>query len=166
MQRTMAAKAVAVAAGVACLAVWGQAVRFAMGDISNVAMPVFEFISHALSQGPTVSPSDTPTNPISELIEGYKTVLLWLAGFGIWIGAGAAIAVLGNNLAGILSLGWRQYRIEQREAREIARIAAERQAAKDRRRELRRKVLEAREPRKSSGALPFLMGLLLGSFFF
>lgn len=165
MQRTMAAKAVAVAAGVACLAVWGQAIRFAMGDIDNAAMPVIEFISHAMPQGP-VSPSDSPANPISALLEGYKTVLLWMAGFGIWIGAGAAIALLGNNVAGIISLGWRQYRIEQHEAAETARIAAERQAAKDRRRELRRKVLEAREPRKPSGIFPFLIGLLLGSFFF
>ncbi|WP_407215844.1 hypothetical protein [Enterobacter hormaechei] len=76
------------------------------------------------------------------------------------------VGELGRAAARVVAVGWHQFRVEAREAAEAARIAQERQAAKDRRRELRRKVIEAREPRKSSGVFPFLIGLLLGSFFF
>lgn len=170
MERTTVAKAVHAASLVAMLTLLWQAVRFAMGDIGNPIAPVFEFVAHTMREGAGLPP-EAPAGalaggPFSGLLEGFQVLLLWGLGMAVWGIAAMIVGVLGSAAARVVLVGWQQYRAEQREAREAARIAAERQAAKDRRRELRRKVLEAREPRRgSSGILSFVLGALFGSFF-
>ncbi|CZZ74151.1 hypothetical protein [Enterobacter hormaechei] len=170
MERTTAAKVINAVSLVAMLAVMWQAVRFVMGDIGNPVAPVFEFVIHTMREGAGL-PSEAPASvlsggPFRGLLEGFQSLMTWAFGFAIWLVAALIVGHSGKAAARVVLIGWQQYRAEQREAREAARIAAERQAIKDRRRELRRKVIEAREPRKSSGFGPFLIGLLLGSFFF
>lgn len=167
MQRTTAADAVKVVTGIAALAVAWQAIRFCLGDIGNVTMPVFEAMRHFMD---TTYGQPKPVdhfNPLAYTAELGLGLVQWLMGFAVWIVAAAAVAGAGNTLARVLTVGLHRYRIERREAQEAARIAAERQAVKDRRRELRRKVLEAREPRRgSSGFFSFVVGVMLGAFFF
>ncbi|ECX0143207.1 hypothetical protein AOZ84_20450 [Salmonella enterica subsp. enterica serovar Newport] len=169
MERTTLAKGVHAVSVVAMLAVAWQAVRFIMGDIGNVTLPVFELIEHGV-QGMTSDsgrPSSAPEfSPLGGLPDMLRAGVVWFAGCMVWLMAAVIVGELGKVAARVAAVGWHQYRAEAQEAAEAARIAQERQAAKDRRRELRRKVIEAREPRKSSGVLPFLIGLLLGAFFF
>nr|AGH89385.1 hypothetical protein [uncultured bacterium] len=169
MQYPKAAKAIHIVSVVAMLAVAWQAIRFAMGDIGNVTLPVFELFDHTM-QTMTSNSGEQESRPVFspfvELSELLRAGAVWVAGFMVWLMAAVIVGKLGEVAARVAAVGWKQYRTEAREAAEAARIAQERQAAKDRRRELRRKVIEAREPRKSSGVFPFLMGLLLGSFFF
>ncbi|EJG5355168.1 hypothetical protein [Pseudomonas juntendi] len=170
MERATAAKVINGVSLVAMLAVMWQAVRFVMGDIGNPVAPVFEFVVHTMREGAGL-PSEAPASavwggPFTGLLEGFQSLMVWAFGFVIWLIAALMVGHSGKAAARVVLVGWQQYRAEQREAREAARIAAERQAAKDRRRELRRKVLEAREPRRgSSGILSFVLGALFGSFF-
>lgn len=167
MQRTTAADAVKVVTGIAALAVAWQAIRFCLGDIGNVTTPVFEAVGHAMGTAYGQPETVDHFNPLASMAELGLGLIQWLMGFVVWIFAAVAVVGIGNTIARVLTVGWHQYRIEQREAQEAARIAAERQAAKDRRRELRRKVLEAREPRRgSSGFFSFVVGVMLGAFFF
>ncbi|MEX3557340.1 MAG: hypothetical protein VB135_02580 [Burkholderia sp.] len=167
MQRTTAAGAVKVVAGIAALAVAWQAVRFCLGDIGNVTTPVFEAVRQAMSAAYGLPEPVDHFNPLASIAELGSGLIQWLMGFAFWLVAAAAVACTGDTIARVLAVGWHQYRTEQREAREAARIAEERQAAKDRRRELRRKVLETREPRRgSSGFFSFVIGVMLGAFFF
>ncbi|HFG3220798.1 TPA: hypothetical protein ACGGJZ_003512 [Escherichia coli] len=169
MQRAKIAMAVHTVSVVAMLAVAWQAVRFAMGDIGNVTLPVFELFDHgvqSMASDSTEHVSGSGFSPFGDLSDMLRAGVVWFAGFMVWLMAAVIVGELGKVAARVAAVGWHQYRAEAREAAEAARIAQERQAAKDRRRELRRKVIEAREPRKSSGFGPFLIGLLLGSFFF
>lgn len=169
MERTTVAKAVHAVTIVAMLATAWQAVRFATGDIGNVTLPVFELFDHGV-QSMASDNAEHVSGPgfslLGDLPNMLRVGVVWLAGFMVWLMAAVIVGELGKVAARVTAVGWHQYRTEAREAAEAARIAQERQAAKDRRRELRRKVIEAREPRKSSGVFPFLIGLLLGSFFF
>ena len=167
MQRTTAAGAVKVLSVIGALAVAWQAVRFCLGDIGNVTMPVFEAMRHFMDTTYGQPEPIDHFNPLAYMAELGLGFVQWLMGAAVWIIAAAAVAGVGNTLAHVLTVGRHQYRIERREAQEAARIAAERQAAKDRRRELRRKVLEARQPRRgSSGFFSFVVGVMLGAFFF
>ena len=169
MQRAKIAMAIHAFSVVAMLAVAWQAARFAMGDIGNVALPMFELFDHGLQSMASDSgehASEPVFSPLGDLFDMVRAGVIWFAGFMVWLMAAVIVGELGKVAARVAAVGWHQYRTEAREAAEAARIAQERQAAKDRRRELRRKVIEAREPRKSSGVFPFLIGLLLGSFFF
>ncbi|ELO8195543.1 hypothetical protein R0U17_004417 [Salmonella enterica] len=166
MQRTTVAKTINAVSLVAMLAVAWQAVRFAMGDIGNVIAPVFELFEQAMRPGIDASASAPELTLFSSVSELATASVKWVFGFVVWLFAAGALMSFGQAAARVATVGWHQYRVEVREAREAARIAHERQTAKARRRELRRKVIEAREPRKSSGFGPFLIGLLLGSFFF
>lgn len=162
MGRTTAPKVIHVITLVAILAVGWQAVRFMMGDIGNPVAPVFE----AAGLPSVLPPGELLGGPLSALLDGFQSIMVWGFGLAVWGGAALVVSQFGNSAARVVQFGWQQYRAEQREAHEAARIAAKRQAAKDRRRELRRKVLEAREPRRgSSGILPFALGVLFGSFF-
>lgn len=169
MQRAKIAMAIHAVSVAAMLAVAWQAVRFAMGDIGNVTLPVFELFDHGVQSMASDSAehaSGPGFSPLGDLPDIMRAGVVWFAGFMVWLMAAVIVGELGKVAARVTAVGWHQYRTEAREAAEAARIAQERQAAKDRRRELRRKVIEAREPRKSSGVFPFLIGLLLGSFFF
>lgn len=169
MERTTVAKAVHAVAMVATLATAWQAVRFIMGDIGNVTLPVFELFEHGVQSMASDSgehAGGSAFSPLGDLSDMLRAGVVWFAGCMVWLMAAVIVGELGKVAARVAAVGWHQYRAEAREAAKAARIAQERQAAKDRRRELRRKVIEAREPRKSSGVFPFLIGLLLGSFFF
>jgi hypothetical protein len=168
MNRERAAKLVTVLGVVAMLGVAWQAVRFAIGDIGNPISPVYKFIAltlHETGELPSVITS-SPFSTESLTIYWPLSFMIWCIGFSVWLVAATIVGHIGQVAARVVLVGWRQYRAEQREDYEAARIAAERQAAKERRRDLRRQVLEAREPRrKSSGILPFVLGTLFGSFF-
>ncbi|ELH0920364.1 hypothetical protein ROT28_004603 [Salmonella enterica] len=169
MERAKIAMGIHAVSVVAALAVAWQAVRFAMGDIGNVTLPVFELLGHgvqSMASDSAQQSSGPGFSPLGDLFDMMRAGVVWLAGFMAWLMVAVIVGELGKVAARVAAVGWHQYRTEAREAAEAARIAQERQAAKDRRRDLRRKVIEAREPRKSSGLFPFLIGLLLGSFFF
>ncbi|HCW2870564.1 TPA: hypothetical protein OXB44_005377 [Escherichia coli] len=162
MKRETAASAVKLAFNAAALCLAWQAVRFCLGDIGNVMVPFFDFIRYLSG----VESTPEPTGFIGAIAGGTTTLVQGLFGFVAWLMMAAWVVAFGGHAERIVSVGWHQYRAEEREASEAARVAQERQAAKDRRRELRRKVLEAREPRRgSSGFFPFLLGLLIGSLF-
>ncbi|EAQ2882453.1 hypothetical protein EGE62_22700 [Salmonella enterica] len=164
MNRKACGKAINVFSSVGGLVVAWQAIRFAMGDIGNVTIPVFEWLANTTQPQGSVTPADA--TGLLSMTNFMQSIIWWIMGFSVWLIAATVVSGLGNVAARIATVGWQQYLTEQREAHEAARIAAERQALKDRRRELRRKVLEAREPRRgSSGILPFVLGVLFGSFF-
>lgn len=143
------------------LATAWQAVRFIMGDIGNVTLPVFELFDHGVQSMASDSAEHTSRPGFSlfgDLSDWLRGGVVWFAGIMVWLMAAWIVGELGRAAARVVAVGWHQFRVEAREAAEAARIAQERQAAKDRRRELRRKVIEAREPRKSSGVFPFLIG--------
>ena len=165
MQHPRVSIAIRTVSVVAMLAVAWQAIRFAKGDIGNVTLPVFELFDHTMQTMASTSSEQESMSWFSPFGELLRAGVVWLAGFMVWLMAAVIVGKLGEVAARVAAVGWQQYRTEAREAAEAARIAQERQAAKDRRRKLRRKVIEAQEPRKSSGVFPFLMGLLLGSFF-
>ncbi|PMY80290.1 hypothetical protein C1X72_15490 [Pseudomonas sp. FW306-2-2C-D06B] len=170
MERTSAAKLVNAASLVAMLAVGWQAVRFIMGDIGNPISPVYEFVTQSMREmsglPPKAPASELSGGPLSWLIGGYQSIMVWGLGLVFWLFSAFIVGELGKAIARVVQVGWQQYRVEQREAQQAARIAAERQAVKDRRRELRRKALQAVEPRRgASGTLLFILGVLVGSFF-
>ncbi|MBV6867885.1 hypothetical protein [Xanthomonas euvesicatoria] len=148
-KRAKLAMAIHGVSAVAMLAVAWQAVRFIMGDIGNVTLPVFELFGQSVQSS---APGFLALDSLSDML---RTGLVWFAGCMVWLMAAVVVGELGKVAARVAAVGWHQYLAEAREATE---------AAKDRR-ELRRKVIDAREPRKSSGVFTFVIGLLLGSFF-
>lgn len=170
MSRASAAKTIKATTGVAVLVVIWQAVRFTMGDIANPAAPIFDFLNNTMRESvglsSEVSADMLTRGPFAGLLGGLEAVMSWMVGVSVWVFAAVFVGSIGKRAARVVLVGGKQYRAEQREAHEAYRIAAERQAIKDRRRKLRRKALEAREPRRaSSGVFPFLLGALFGSFF-
>lgn len=167
MDRAIAGKALHVASIAAALTVAWQGVRYIMGDIGNVIAPVWEFVAHVLREGAGMPPDAGSHNPLSELLSGFVFIVKSFAGFAVWLLAAMVVGNLLGDTARVVEIGWDQFRAERREIREAAKIEHDRQMAKDRRRELRRKVLDARKPHSnSSGFFLFLLGLLIGAFFF
>ncbi|HFQ2053234.1 TPA: hypothetical protein ACPWNY_005916 [Pseudomonas aeruginosa] len=149
--RTTVARTIEFASAIAALAVIWQSFRFAMGDIGNVAAPIFDLLPQS------------PTDSISGSIHALFRALL---GFACWFVLAGCVVQAGRIISRVVQVGWRQYWAERREAQQKERVAAERQAAKYRRRKLRRKAMELREPRKSSISFgSFLLGLIIGGFF-
>lgn len=161
MKRETAARLVSLAGGIIALAVMWQAVRFCQGLIGAPILDLFnELWREAKGQQADAQPLFSPLGDLFAMGAHY------FGGIAHWVGLGGLVLALTVPCERIVEVGWSQYRAEQREANELARQAAQRQALKDRRRELRRKVLERQEPRKSSFSFgSFLLGLMIGSFF-
>lgn len=161
MKRETAANLVRLAGGIIALAVMWQAVRFCQGLIGAPLLDLFsELWREASGQQADAEPLFSPFGNLFAMGGHY------LGGIAHWVGLGGLVLALSLTCERIVEVGWAQYRAEQREDAKLARQAAERQALKDRRRELRRKVIERREPSKSSFSFgSFLLGLMIGSFF-
>lgn len=162
MQRTTAARAVSLVALVISLTAAWQAVRFCQG---NIGAPVFDqlyaFIQEATGNTGTAAPD------LSRLSYWLGRLYYYLGGILTWLGIAAFVATGGKAAARIVEVGFDQYRAERREAIQEAQRLAEIEAARERRRELRRKRIEMLQPKVPSFSFgSFLLGLSIGMFFF
>ncbi|WP_083347519.1 hypothetical protein [Rhizobium sp. LCM 4573] len=102
MNRTTVANAIRVVSFIGWLAVLWQAIRWIQGDIGNPAAPIFDMF--------TQSPRDSIAGTID-------AVMRELFGILCWMGLALCVAQAGVMLSRVVEVGWRQYRLEQHEAR-------------------------------------------------
>lgn len=103
MERTTAAKAIRVVSIVAMIVVGWQAVRFIMGDVGNLVVPVSELGMKIIeAAGLSSEPLDN----------WYQSYMLWCCGIAAWVVAALIVGGLGKIAERVVLVGWKQFRAE------------------------------------------------------
>jgi cell division protein FtsL len=147
--RDAVASVVQIAGSLAGLALVWQSVRFCMGKIDA---PVVDYFFASLADPGA-----------SVILDWYLTALHYLMGFLMWFGLGAMVVVITDAAARILVVGFKQFCEEERAAGKEARRLERIEAARERRRELRRK---ANEQKSGFSVTTLVIGIIIGSMFF
>lgn len=97
------------------------------------------------------------------LLDWCVTALHYLAGIMLWIGTGGMVSIIAEAAARVVVVGFEQFCEEQRAASKEARRLERIEAARERRRELRRK---ANEPTSGLRVASLIIGIIIGSMWF
>lgn len=154
MQKIWVAKAMELSGSIAGLAVIWQAVRFCKGEIGAPGVDWY-FAWLAGSFGMTANPD----SPATWLMTGFH----YLLGVVVWCWLGAFVMAIMHDGARIYMVGYKQYREEARAAAEEERRLARIEAARERRRELRRR---ASGEKSGLSVTSIVLGVIIGSIFF
>lgn len=115
-------------------------VPFFRGQITSPFVSAFNYIA-PLGVTWTASFNDAMSNPNSGLI-GW--ILYYVFGVVSFVTAAGFVLLSGDMISRILLVGWAQFNLEEREAREAAEKAASIEAERERRRERRLKTMQAK----------------------
>ncbi|HGO6075402.1 TPA: hypothetical protein ACK3Q6_008060 [Burkholderia cepacia] len=155
MQKKRLIASVMESAGAAAgLVVMWQAVRFCKGEIGA---PFVDWYFRRLTEffgGPL-----DPESPITWLSTGIH----YLLGVTVWCWLGLLVLAIMRDGARIYMVGYKQYREEARAAAEEERRLARIEAARERRRELRRR---ASGEKSGLSVTSIVLGVIIGSIFF
>ncbi|EML1601341.1 MULTISPECIES: hypothetical protein [Burkholderia] len=155
--RRVGAAAIHVAGAVSGLTLMWHAVRFCRGE---VGAPIVDQVRAMIERG-------APDWPIAPSLRGLIVIdwvsqlYYYLLGVVAWISLGALALLISQAVSRIVLVGFKQFLDEEKAAREEDARIAKIEAARARRRELRRKLTE---PKSSIGSA-ILIGTLIGFFF-
>lgn len=172
MYKKHLAKAIEIAGVVLGLVVAYQAIRFCQGAIGAPILdqitPYYD-VPFATEYVQVVGVSNIVTTTLGWISKGFYS----LAGITIWMMLGSLVCSSAKAVARIVLVGFSQYCDEVRAARaeaEIARVEAEDQArladAREQRREQRRKLREAEQPKSGFSFTTLVTGVILGMILF
>lgn len=136
--RQASARAIGAAASLCSLYMLWLIVPFFRGQITS---PLVSAFNHVAPLGVTLTGSlnDALSNPNSGLASWFCYYVFSVLGF---VAAAGFVLLTGDTLSRILLVGWAQFRLEEREAREANERAVCIEAAGERRRERRLKAMQ------------------------
>lgn len=159
----IAAKCIRIVGWIVRLVIMWQAVRFCQGLIGA---PGFDQVIFEINKvfGRGIGPLPIPkTETVVELIFAYLNMLAYyMGGISTWFFICAVVSSLFSAIARIVEVGFKPYLAECKEAREDARRLEKIAVARERRQELRRKRIEAQQPKSSLGFGALLIGIVIG----